>query len=81
MIARRTRFSHRQQELLLKDRAIRVDFRSHVVRVRETHALEILINTVDGGALAVATKNIPWPEGKAKRSSVNSSGYGGANGF
>ncbi|OQE84225.1 hypothetical protein PENNAL_c0027G02236 [Penicillium nalgiovense] len=33
-----------------------------------------------GGALAVVTKNIPWPEGKAKRSSVNSSGYGGANG-
>jgi acyl transferase domain-containing protein len=33
-----------------------------------------------GGALAVVTKNTPWPEGKIKRSSVNSSGYGGANG-
>jgi acyl transferase domain-containing protein len=33
-----------------------------------------------GGALAVVTKNTPWPEGKARRTSVNSSGYGGANG-
>ncbi|KAL4909695.1 hypothetical protein BDW74DRAFT_186214 [Aspergillus multicolor] len=33
-----------------------------------------------GGALAVITQNTPWPEGKAKRGSVNSSGYGGANG-
>ncbi|GKT50532.1 prosolanapyrone synthase [Colletotrichum spaethianum] len=33
-----------------------------------------------GGALAVVTKNTPWPVGKAKRVSVNSSGYGGANG-
>jgi acyl transferase domain-containing protein len=39
-----------------------------------------VIVDLKGGALAVATKNIPWPEGKAKRSSVNSSGYGGANG-
>ncbi|OJJ45037.1 hypothetical protein ASPZODRAFT_160532 [Penicilliopsis zonata CBS 506.65] len=33
-----------------------------------------------GGSLAVITQNTPWPEGKAKRASVNSSGYGGANG-
>ncbi|KAF9888920.1 hypothetical protein FE257_008089 [Aspergillus nanangensis] len=33
-----------------------------------------------GGALTVVTKNTPWPDGKARRVSVNSSGYGGANG-
>ncbi|KAL4804624.1 hypothetical protein BDV18DRAFT_165984 [Aspergillus unguis] len=33
-----------------------------------------------GGSLAVVTKNTAWPEGKIKRASVNSSGYGGANG-
>lgn len=33
-----------------------------------------------GGALAVLTQNTPWPKDKAKRASVNSSGYGGANG-
>ncbi|OAL61859.1 type I polyketide synthase [Trichophyton rubrum] len=32
------------------------------------------------GCLAVVTKNNPWPANKAKRASVNSTGYGGANG-
>ncbi|EZF34624.1 hypothetical protein H101_01824 [Trichophyton interdigitale H6] len=32
------------------------------------------------GCLAVVTKNTPWPANKAKRASVNSTGYGGANG-
>ncbi|DAA79192.1 TPA_exp: Uncharacterized protein A8136_2977 [Trichophyton benhamiae CBS 112371] len=32
------------------------------------------------GCLAVVAKNTPWPANKAKRASVNSTGYGGANG-
>ncbi|KAK2877267.1 Type I Iterative PKS [Arthroderma sp. PD_2] len=32
------------------------------------------------GSVAVVTKTTPWPAGKARRASVNSTGYGGANG-
>ncbi|EEP78241.1 hypothetical protein UREG_03086 [Uncinocarpus reesii 1704] len=33
-----------------------------------------------GSRLSVVNKNIPWPADRAKRASVNSTGYGGANG-